>query len=102
TGGGMMMQFAPDCDGPCTAECVEDTTDEVPPLAESIAQLLALVFLHQSFEGANFEYCPIVDLVSTNGSKPWTPGSCIPPGEDISLFQRAEPCSKDAEYCDKP
>src|SRR5262249_49791215 len=30
------------------------------------------------------------------------PGPCIPPGEDISLFQRAAPCTKGSEYCDKP
>jgi hypothetical protein len=102
TGGGMLLDFAPACVGPCVAECIEDTTDEVPPLAESIAQLLALVFLRQSFEGVDFEYCPIVDLVSRNGSNPWTPGTCIPPGEDISLFQRDEPCTKGSEYCDKP
>jgi hypothetical protein len=103
TGGGMTLDFAPGCDGPCTAECVEDTTDEVPPLTESIAQLFALVFLRQSFEGVDFEYCPIVSLVAVGGSKPWTPGTCIPPGEDISLFLRNEACAfGHDQYCDKP
>jgi MYXO-CTERM domain-containing protein len=103
TGGGMTLDFAPGCDGPCTAECVENTTDEVPPLTESIAQLFALVFLRQSFEGVDFEYCPIVSLVAVGGSKPWTPGSCIPPGEDISLFLRNDACAfGHDQYCDKP
>jgi hypothetical protein len=102
TGGGMTIDFAPACGGACTLECVEDTTDEAPALSESIAQLLALAFLHQSFGAVEFDYCPTVDLVSVNGNKPWTPGGCVPSGEDISLFQRPAACAKPALYCDKP
>jgi hypothetical protein len=101
-GGGMTSDLAPGCNGPCVAECVEDTSDEAVVLGESIAQMFALAFLRQAFEGVDFEYCPIVDLVSVNGSNPWTPGPCVPPGEDISLFQRAGACDKPDAYCDKP
>jgi hypothetical protein len=93
---------APDCGGACTLECVEDTTDEAPALSESIAQLLTFVFLLQSFDGVGWQHCSIVDLVSVNGEKPWTPGPCIPADEDISLFQRPGPCPKASAYCDKP
>jgi MYXO-CTERM domain-containing protein len=102
TGGGMTIDLAPACGGACMLECIEDTTDEAPPLTESIAQLLALAFLHQSFGVVEFDYCPTVDLVSVNGNKPWTPGSCVPSGEDISLFQRPGACAKPYPYCDKP
>lgn len=102
TGGGMTQHFAPDCGGSCTAECIEGSSDESPPLGESIAQMFALVLLRQGFEGVHFGYCPIIDLVSRNGTKPWTPGACIPPGEDISLFQRVDACDKPGDYCDKP
>ena len=102
TGGGITQDFLPECGGPCPLECVEDTTDEAPPLTESIAQLLAFVFLHQQFESIDPDHCGIVDLVSVNGSKPWTPGACIPPDEDISLFQRPDACAKTSPYCDKP
>jgi hypothetical protein len=105
TGGGITWDLAPDCGGACTLECVEDTTDEAPPLTESIAQLLAFVFLHQSFAGVDWQHCSIVDMISRNGLNPWTPGPCIPAGEDISLFQRpgpAGPCPKPSQYCDKP
>jgi MYXO-CTERM domain-containing protein len=101
-GAGITLDLAPACVGPCVLECIEDTTDEAPPLSESIAQLLALAFLLQSFDGVTFDYCPIVDLVSRNGSKPWTPGSCIPSGEDISLLERPGACAKGPDYCDKP
>jgi hypothetical protein len=102
TGGAMTADLAPACGGPCVLECIEDTTDEAPPLGESIAQLLALALLHQSFEAVAFDYCPIVDLVAVNGTKPWTPGGCIPPGEDISVLQRPAACAKPPLYCDKP
>ncbi len=103
TGGGITQDLTPECGGPaCPLQCLEDTTDEAPPLTESIAQLLALDFLLQSFEGAKWPYCSIVDLVSRNGSKPWTPGPCIPPDEDISLFVRTSDCPKSSPYCDKP
>lgn len=102
TGGGITGDFAPDCGDACALECVEGTTDEAPPLTESIAQLLALVFLRQSFAEVVFDYCPIVDLVAVNGTKPWTPGTCIPPEEDISLFQRVATCDKPPPYCDEP
>jgi hypothetical protein len=102
TGGGITWDFAPACAGACGLECIEDTSDEAPPLTESIAQLLALVFLRQSFELVDFDYCDIVNLVSRNGLKAWTPGPCIPPGEDISLFQRLDACAKPDAYCDKP
>lgn len=102
TGGGITADFAPDCGDACTLECVEGTTDEAPPLSESIAQLLALVFLRQSFAEVVFDYCPIIDLVAVNGTKPWTPGTCIPPEEDISLFQRVATCDKPPPYCDRP
>ena len=102
TGGGITADFAPDCDG-CDYECVEDTTDEAPPLSESLAQLLAFVFLRQAFDGVDWQHCSIVDLVSRNGSNPWTPGPCIPPGEDISLFLRSDDCTKPSDaYCDRP
>jgi hypothetical protein len=102
TAGGITVDFAPACMGACALECVEDTSDEAPPLTESIAQLFALTFLLQSFDGVAFEYCSIVDMVSRNGTKPWTPGSCVPPGEDISLLQRSSACAKPPAYCDKP
>lgn len=102
TAGGLVRDFAPVCAGTCRLECLEGTTDEAPPLTESIAQLLALAFLLQSFEGVAFDYCPIVGLVAVNGDKAWAPGSCVPPGEDISVFQRADACEKPAEYCDRP
>jgi hypothetical protein len=102
TGGGMTRDFAPDCGGACTLECVESTTDEAPPLSESIAQMLALLFLHQGFETAEFDYCPMVGLVSVNGDKAWTPGPCIPDAEDISLLQRPDACAKPGDYCDRP
>lgn len=101
-GAGITQDLVPICAGTCTLECIEDTTDEAPPLSESIAQLLALTLLRQSFEGVTFDYCSIVDLVSRNGTKPWTPGSCIPEGEDISVLERPGACAKPAEYCDKP
>ena len=102
TGGGITADIAPDCAGACSAGCVEDTTDEAPPLTESIAQLLTFVFLRQGFDPIDWEHCTIVDLVSRNGSNPWTPGACIPPGQDISLFQRPGACAKTDPYCDKP
>lgn len=102
TGGGITDDFVTNCGGTCAPECLEGTTDEAPPLTESIAQLLAFVLLHQSFDGVEWQHCSIVDLVSRNGSKPWTPGPCIPAGEDISVFQRPAACSKEAEYCDEP
>lgn len=102
TGGGITWDFAPDCGVSCSLECVENTSDEAPPLSESIAQLLAFVFLRHSFEDVGFDHCPIVPLVSRNGTNPWTPGACIPPGEDISLFERVDTCSKPPGYCDKP
>lgn len=102
TGGGITRDPAPGCNGPCVLECIEDTTDEAPPLTETVAQLLAFVFLRQSFDGVDWQHCSIVDMVSVNGDKPWTPGPCIPAGEDISLFQRPGPCPKSSPYCDKP
>jgi MYXO-CTERM domain-containing protein len=102
-GGGITQHLAPGCGVPCVAECMENTSDEAMPLSESIAQLLALVFLRQSFDGVVFDYCPIVGLVAVSGDKAWTPGTCIPPEEDISLFLRPETCTDEAdEYCDKP
>lgn len=101
-GAGMTQALVPICAGTCALECIEDTTDEAPPLSESIAQLFALTFLLQSFDGVSFDYCPIVDMVSRNGSNPWTPGSCIPEGEDISVLERTDGCTKPAAYCDKP
>jgi hypothetical protein len=102
TGGGIIDDFAPGCDGPCAPECIAGTSDEAPPLTETVAQLLAFVFLHQSFEGVDWGHCSIVDLVSVNGDKPWTPGPCMPAGEDISLFQRPSECTKPSAYCDQP
>jgi hypothetical protein len=83
-GGGITIDLAPGCGGPCTYECVENTTDEAPPLTETIAQLLAFVLLRQSFDGVDWQQCSIVDMVSRGGSMPWTPGPCIPAGEDIT------------------
>jgi hypothetical protein len=105
TGGGMTSAFVLECNGACPPECAENTTDEAPPLTETIAQLLAFVFLDQSFEAVGWQHCSIVDLVSRGGDKQWTPGPCIPAREDISLFQRpgpAGPCPKPSAYCDKP
>jgi hypothetical protein len=104
-GSGMTKHIAPQCGGvanPCTFECLEDTSDEAPPLGESIAQMFGLVFLKHSFEPVDFEYCNIVGLFSRNNVKAFDPGPCIPEGEDISLLARPESCAKPAEYCDKP
>lgn len=101
-GGGITDDIAPGCAGSCTYECVEGTTDEAPPLTETLAQLLTFVFLRQSFDGVDWQHCSIVDMVSINGSKPWTPGPCVPAGEDISVFQRPDACSKPSDYCDRP
>ncbi|MCX4239040.1 hypothetical protein, partial [Paraliomyxa miuraensis] len=103
TGGGITAKFTPDCGDLCTYQCVADTTDEAPPLTESIAQLFAFVLLHQAFDEADWQHCSIVDLVSRNGTKAWAPGPCIPPGEDISLFLRSDDCTKPSDqYCDRP
>lgn len=101
-GAGITADLAPACMGACPLECIEDTTDEAPPLSESIAQLFALSFLLQAFDGVTFDFCSIVDLVAVNGTKPWTPGGCVPAGEDISSFERSDACDKPSAYCDKP
>ncbi|MCX4246747.1 hypothetical protein [Paraliomyxa miuraensis] len=103
TGGGLIKDFAPDCGNVCVYECVVGTTDEAPPLSESVAQLFTFVFLLQAFDGVDWQHCSIVDLVSRNGTKSWTPGPCIPPGEDISLLLRSDDCTKPSDqYCDRP
>jgi hypothetical protein len=103
TGGGITWDFVRDCNGECAYGCIEDTTDEGPPLTESIAQLLTFVFLLHTFDGLGWQHCSIVDMISRNGTNSWTPGPCVPDGEDISRFQRAESCaSEEGDYCDKP
>lgn len=102
SGGGITRDLAPTCKEPCPFACVEDSTAEAAPLSESVAQLLALSLLRQSFATVDFEYCPIIDMVSVNGTKGWTPGACVPEEEDISLLQRPDDCAKPYAYCDKP
>jgi hypothetical protein len=104
-GPGMTEDIAPQCGGagsPCTFECIEDTSDEAPPLGETIAQMLGMAFLQHGFEPVDFEYCGLVGLFSRNNLKAFDPGSCVPEGEDISVLARPEACPKPAEYCDKP
>jgi hypothetical protein len=100
-GPGMTKDIAPDCAGPCALECVADTSDEAPPLGETISQLFGLLLLRDSFEPVDFEYCGIVGLFSRSNVKAFGPGPCVPEGEFLSLFQRPETCL-DPEYCDKP
>lgn len=105
TGPGMTKHIAPQCGGagpPCPLECIEDTSDEAPPLGETISQMLGLAFLQHSFEPFDFEYCDVVGLFSRNNVKAFDPGPCMPEGEDISVLARPESCAKPAEYCDKP
>lgn len=101
-GPGMTKHLAPGCNGPCAFECLEDTAQEAPPLGETIAQMFAMLLLHDSFELVDFEYCDIIELLSRNNVKAYDPGPCIPAGEDISLLQRPGACAKSASYCDKP
>ncbi|MCX4244405.1 hypothetical protein [Paraliomyxa miuraensis] len=103
-GPGITKHLAPECNGPCTLECLEDTSQEAPPLGETIAQMFALLLLHDAFELVDFEYCNIISVLSRHNVKAFGPGPCIPVGEDISLLQRPGPgsCDKTAPYCDKP
>jgi len=101
-GPGITADIAPECGGACVSECIEDTSDEAIPLAETIPQLVGMVMWSLGFPVADFEYCGIIDAFSRNGSKPWDPGACLPPGEDTSEFSRPGACSKPSAYCDKP
>jgi len=101
-GPGLTTDLAPDCGGACVSECIEDTSDEAPPLTETIAQMFGMALWLTSFETVDFEYCSIVDAFSRSGTNPWNPGPCVPPGEDVSEFARPGACTKPADYCDKP
>jgi hypothetical protein len=100
-GPGITKDIAPDCTGTCTFECVEDTSDEAPPLGETISQVFGLLLLLDSFEPVDFEYCGIVELFSRSGIKAFDPGPCVPEGENVSMFERPAICLEPA-YCDKP
>ena len=101
-GPGFTSDIAPDCGPICASKCVEDTSDEAPPLGETIAQLSGMLLLQGSFDPVDFEYCDIVGLYSRNNVKAFDPGPCIPEQEDISSFQRPGACAKADPYCDKP
>jgi len=102
-GSGLTGSLAPVCGQACALECTEDTSDEAPPLSETMAQMFAQIFLKHTYDQVDLDYCPIVSLLSRSGTKPWSPGACIPEGETISLFQRPLSCANpDATYCDKP
>jgi len=101
-GPGITKHIAPECGEACTFECVEDTTDEAPPLGETISQMFGLLLLRDTFELVDFEYCGIVGLMSRNNVKAFDPGPCIPAEEGISLLQRPDAGAKPAPYCDKP
>lgn len=101
-GPGVTMDLSPGCAGNCQLECIEDTTDEGPPLSETIAQMFAQIELLQSFDVVDFGYCDVIGLLSRNNEKSYDPGPCVPPGEDISVLHRPAACAKPAAYCDKP
>lgn len=101
-GPGFTKDIAPDCGETCTSECVEDTSDEAPPLGETIAQMNGMLLLLDTFEPVDFEYCDIVAMLSRNNVNAYGPGPCVPVEEDISLLQRDGACAKADPYCDKP
>lgn len=101
-GPGFTKDIAPDCGDTCIFECTEDSSDEAPPLGETIAQMSGMLLILDSFDPVDFEYCDIVSMLSRNNVKAFDPGACIPPEEDISLLERPGACSKTDPYCDKP
>ncbi len=102
-GGAITGDMAPACGGACTAECVEDTSDEAPPLGETIAQMFAMILLHRTFEPLDFEYCGIVDQLATSGTGRNDPGPCMPLDDSVGRLVRPEsPACTNSGFCDKP
>jgi hypothetical protein len=101
-GPGFTIDIAPDCAGSCMLECIEDTSDEAPPLGESIAQLLAMAALREGFDPLELDHCGVVGMLSRHNVKAFDPGPCVPAGEDVSVLERPATCSKPEPYCDKP
>ncbi len=103
-GGGFTA--SPPCpqDG-CVAKCVEDTSDEAAPLAETVANLLEVSLLAEAFEAVTSDACSLLAVASRNPAKAPVPGACMDPdGDRAALLLRDADCPMgvDDGWCDKP
>ena len=99
-GPGFASWTLPPCGaGGCTASCVAGTSDEAPPLNESIAQIFSMFYLARTFDVADFGYCEMITGLSSPPG--FDPGPCMPSNGESNFFLRDEVCPVGVR-CDRP
>ena len=86
----------------CPESCKENTSDEAPPLKETIAQLFSLLYFYSAWSSVDETDCQAVQEISSNGTYAETPGPCMADLGQVAYLVRDEDCPVGAGFCDKP